>query len=89
MALGAKAGNIRGLVIRDGMRVAIIGAAAGLIAAFSLTRLMENLLFGVSPTDPITFVAVTGGLTTAALVASYIPAQRATRVDPLAALRYE
>lgn len=89
MALGARPGNIRGLVIRDGLRVAIIGAAAGLIAAFLLTRLIENLLFGVSPTDPLTFVIVTGVLTIAALVASYIPARRATQVDPLAALRYE
>jgi putative ABC transport system permease protein len=87
--LGAQPGNIRRLVVSDGMRVAVIGVAVGVSVALMLTRLLEKLLYGVSPTDPLTFVAVTSVLMIAALVASYIPARRATRVDPLVALRYE
>jgi putative ABC transport system permease protein len=89
LALGAQPGNIRRLVVSDGMRVAVIGVAVGVSVALMLTRLLEKLLYGVSPTDPLTFVAVTSVLMIAALVASYIPARRATRVDPLVALRYE
>jgi putative ABC transport system permease protein len=89
MALGAQPGNVRTLVLGEGMRVAAIGGAVGLLVALMLTRLLEKLLFGVTPTDPLTFAAVTAVLTIASLLASYVPARRATKVDPLVALRYE
>jgi ABC-type antimicrobial peptide transport system permease subunit len=77
------------MVVRQGMSLAGIGIAAGLAGAFALTRVMSTLLFGVSPTDTITFTAVPAFLALVALLASYIPAFRATRVDPLVALREE
>jgi putative ABC transport system permease protein len=89
LALGAQPRNVLQLVLGQGMPVAALGIVIGIIAALSLTRLLENLLFGVTPTDPLTFVVVTGTLVVAALAASYIPARRATKVDPLVALRYE
>jgi predicted permease len=89
MALGAERRNILGLVVRQGMTLAGIGIVAGLIGAFSLTRVMATLLFGVSATDVFTFSAVTLFLAAIALVASYVPALRATRVDPVVALHYE
>ena len=89
MALGAQQRNILGLVVRQGMTLAAIGIAAGLIGAFFLTRVMATLLFGVSATDGFTFSAVTVFLGAIALVASYVPALRATRVDPVVALHYE
>jgi len=89
MALGAQQRDILGLVVRQGMTLAAIGIVAGLIGAFSLTRVMATLLFGVSSTDAVTFFTVTLFLGTIALVASYVPAMRATRVDPLVALHYE
>jgi ABC-type antimicrobial peptide transport system permease subunit len=88
-ALGASRQEIVGLVLRQGMRVAGIGMAAGLVAAVALTRLMSALLYGVSPADPLTLVAVTVLLGAIALLACYIPARRATAVDPLIALRSE
>jgi putative ABC transport system permease protein len=89
MALGAQAMDVVKLVLRNGMVLALVGVAIGLIGAFALTRVMTTLLFGVSPTDLTTFVAVSLLLILVALLACYIPARRATRVDPLKALRYE
>ena len=89
MALGARAVDVLKMVVGSGMFLAFLGVVAGLIGAFGLTRLMGTLLFGVSPTDLVTFGLVTAGLMTVALLACYIPARRATKVDPLVALRYE
>jgi putative ABC transport system permease protein len=89
MALGAEPRDVLKLVIGQGLKLALAGAAIGIVGALALTRLMQGLLFQVSPTDPITFISVTGLLTVVALAASYIPARRAMRVDPMIALRYE
>jgi putative ABC transport system permease protein len=89
MALGARALDVLKLVVKNGMWLAVIGAIVGLAGAFGITRLMATLLFGVSPTDMGTFVLVTFGLLLVALFACYLPARRATKVDPLVALRYE
>jgi putative ABC transport system permease protein len=89
MALGAKPGDVFRLALRRGAILTVCGIAAGLLAAFALTRVMANLLFGVSASDPITFVGVAILLSVVALLACYLPARRATRVSPLIALRYE
>ncbi|HEU4769340.1 MAG TPA: FtsX-like permease family protein, partial [Pyrinomonadaceae bacterium] len=89
MALGAQVSDVMGLVLKQGMILALIGEAIGVAGAFALTRLIRGLLFGVTPTDTGIFAAVVGVLTAIALLACYLPARRATKVDPLKALRYE
>jgi ABC-type antimicrobial peptide transport system permease subunit len=89
IALGAGRGNVLRMILSQGFRLALIGVGLGLAASFVLTRLMTGLLFGVKPSDPLTFVLVTAALLAVALAACWIPAHRATRVDPVVALRYE
>jgi putative ABC transport system permease protein len=89
MALGAKPRDVLRMVVAQGMRLALIGLAIGLTGAFALTRVMESLLFGVSPTDPATFAIVSLSLAGIAFLATYLPARRATKVDPVIALRHE
>ncbi|HEX3085349.1 MAG TPA: FtsX-like permease family protein, partial [Pyrinomonadaceae bacterium] len=89
MALGARVGDVLRLVVRQGLVLTLIGVAIGIALAFSLTRLMKSLLFDVAPTDALTFAIVALALVLVALLACLIPARRATKVDPLIALRYE
>ncbi|HTG94374.1 MAG TPA: ADOP family duplicated permease, partial [Pyrinomonadaceae bacterium] len=89
LALGAGHKDILRLVLSRGMKMAMAGVAIGLVAAFGLTRLMSSMLFGVRPTDPLTFTAIASVLLLVALLATYLPARRATKVDPLTALRSE
>jgi ABC-type antimicrobial peptide transport system permease subunit len=89
MALGADAVDVRNLVIFQGMRLALVGVLVGIAAAFGLTRLIANLLFGVKTWDPVVFISVPLILSAVALLAVWIPARRATQVNPVDALRYE
>jgi predicted permease len=89
LALGAQSGDVVGMVLRQGAKLALLGACIGVAAAFALARLMTSLLFGVSAHDPLTFAAVAALLILVALTACYIPARRAMKVDPIVALRYE
>jgi predicted permease len=89
LALGAQGGDVLQMVLRQGTKLALMGVVIGIVAALGLTRLMTNLLFGVTPHDPLTFVAVAAILILVALLACYIPARRATLVDPVVALRCE
>jgi len=89
MALGARRLDVLGMVLGEAARMALLGIAIGLVATLALTRLMANLLFGVSAHDPLTLFAVAAILALVALAACYIPARRATKIDPMVALRYE
>jgi putative ABC transport system permease protein len=89
VALGASRGDVLLLVVRQAMLLALIGSAIGIAGALSLSRLMASQLYGVRPTDPITFVTVAALLMLVSLAASYLPARRAMRIEPTAALRYE
>ena len=89
MALGAERKDVLKLVVGHGLRLAILGLGIGLAASLALTRSLESMLFGVRPKDPLTFGLVSMILMSVALFASYLPARRATKVDPIVALRYE
>jgi len=89
LALGASPSDVQGMVLRRGLVLAGLGVGIGLAAAVGLTRVMEALLYGIDPVDPLTFGSVALALTSVALLASWIPARRAARVDPVEAIRYE
>jgi putative ABC transport system permease protein len=89
MALGAQIADVLKLVLRRAMLLSVMGVGIGVVGAFAVTRYLASLLFGVRPVDVITFAAVAIGLVVVALIAAVLPARRATKVDPLVALRYE
>ena len=88
-AIGAEPWSILRLVVGDGLKLALLGAALGIAAAFALMRLLSSLLYGVGEYDPVTFLAMPAALVAAAVLAAYLPARRAMRVDPVVALRQE
>jgi putative ABC transport system permease protein len=89
MAMGARARDVLGMVVKQGMGLTVAGIGLGLAAAWGLTRLLAGFLFNVTATDPLTYIGVSLALAVVAFVATYVPARRATRVEPLNALRYE
>jgi ABC-type antimicrobial peptide transport system permease subunit len=89
MALGAGRGRVRRMILADGLALAAVGTLVGLLVAAACMRLMQSMLYGISPADPLTYAAVAVFLTAVALMACYLPARRATKVDPMVALRYE
>jgi len=89
IALGAQRVNVFSLVVVKGLKLAAIGSAIGLVCALAVTRLVSRLLYGVSPIDPVTFASVSFLLVAVAMLASWMPARRATKIDPMEALRYE
>lgn len=89
VALGAQKSDVLRLVVGQGLKLTLIGMVIGIASALVLTRFLSNLIYGVTPTDPLTFMAVSLTLTAVALLASYLPARRAVRVDPMVALRHE
>ena len=89
VALGASSRDVVRMVLREGMRIALAGVAIGIVAALGLTRLIASLIYGVGTWDPLTFLGVAALLSAVALLACFIPARRAMRVDPMIALRYE
>jgi ABC-type antimicrobial peptide transport system permease subunit len=89
MALGAQGRDVLKLILAQGLKLTLLGVVVGLLAAFALTRWMETLLFGVRPTDPPTYAVIATVLTTVAVLACWLPARRATKVDPMVALRCE
>ena len=89
MALGARPANILRLIVGESMKLTILGVSLGLVGAYAASRAIKNLLFGVTSTDPFTFVGVTLLLSFVALFASYIPARRASHVGPLTSIKYE
>jgi putative ABC transport system permease protein len=89
VALGARSSDVLAMILREGLRTTLVGVAAGVIGSLALTRTVASFLFGVTPTDPLTFAAVILLLVTAAVLACYLPARRAAKIDPMVALRYE
>jgi ABC-type antimicrobial peptide transport system permease subunit len=89
MALGAQAGDVRSMILAQTLKLTVVGVAIGLAGAFGVARFLTSLLFGVGTHDPVTFLGVAVFLILVAVVAAYVPAQRAMRVDPIVALRYE
>ena len=89
MALGAEPRDVLRMIVGEGMKLAVLGLVIGLVTAIIVTKYLESQLYGIRARDPLTFVSVAAGLSLVALAACYFPARRATRVDPLSALRYE